>query len=33
VAKLPAGHYIVASPLGTPPQFAGGVATAELDVH
>jgi len=33
VAKLPAGHYIVASPLGTPPDFAGGTAAIELDVR
>jgi hypothetical protein len=33
IAKLPAGHYIVASPLGTPPQFAGGTAAADFDVR
>ncbi|MDT3442433.1 MULTISPECIES: hypothetical protein [unclassified Pseudofrankia] len=33
VAKLPTGHYIVASPLGTPPQFAGGVVAIEFDVQ
>jgi hypothetical protein len=33
IAKLPAGHYIVASPLGTPPNFAGGRVALELDVR
>jgi hypothetical protein len=33
IAKLPAGHYIVASPLGTPPTFAGGITATELDLR
>ncbi|ABW14762.1 hypothetical protein Franean1_5407 [Parafrankia sp. EAN1pec] len=32
VTELPAGRYVVVSPLGAPPQFAG-FATADLDVR
>ncbi|CUU54100.1 hypothetical protein Ga0074812_102103 [Parafrankia irregularis] len=33
LAELPAGRYIVASPLGSPPDFAGGFAARELHVR
>ncbi|MBX5442640.1 MAG: hypothetical protein IRZ32_14075 [Solirubrobacteraceae bacterium] len=33
ITRLPAGHYILDSPLGTPPDFGAGEAVAELDAH
>ncbi len=33
IVRLPAGHYILASPLGRPPDFRGGTAVTELDVR
>ncbi|MDT3442554.1 MULTISPECIES: hypothetical protein [unclassified Pseudofrankia] len=33
ITRIPAGHYILDSPLGTPPDFGAGQAIAELDAH
>ncbi|MBL7501278.1 hypothetical protein I6A84_19975 [Frankia sp. CNm7] len=33
LADLPAGRYLVVSPLGSPPDFAGGFAAVEFDVR
>jgi len=33
ITRIPAGHYILDSPLGAPPEFGAGEAVAELDAH